>query len=320
LPDSVLLGGDYRLGYLHSAAEGMATLDKTLQMQADLQGQVTLDRVRVNASLGYDHTGAQAAALTSRYQDNLISRVHWLGLDLGADNTVLLRAGRMNVPYGIRGVEHTLFIHSPKAPYGAGVRDDISAGQQHGVALAYNVEGLRGELMLIAGNFQVSPDAERERGYSGYLEWAPNVHAAFGVSTRITTVVRDPFFQTKLLRQAHGLFGRISPLRKLTLLGQVDLLANSQPSAGNTAQSGTGYAALLQVDYEAVQGLHFMLTGEATEPPFAQTSTSYGGWASIAWFFAPHADLRVDLIEQSLAFGPQRASATTLLGQVHVFL
>jgi hypothetical protein len=321
LPDSLLLGGEYRAGYLHSVAQGTASIEKFLQMQADLQGQVAFDRFRVNASIGYDHNGAQAARLTTADRDNLVSRVHWLGVDLGSDNTFLLRAGRMQVPYGLRGIEHTFFIRSPTGPlFGSGVRDDINAGQQHGVALSYNIEGLRGELMLIAGNYQITPDAERERGYSGYLEWAPTVHTALGVSTSITHVAREPLFQTALLRQAHGLFGRVSPVRALTLLAELDLLVNSQPSSGSTAYSGAGYAAMLQADLEPLQGLHFILTGECTEPPYTGTSTSYGGWASVAWFFAPHADLRLDAIQQSLAVGPQSFSATSVLGQLHVYL
>ncbi len=321
LPDSVLLGGEYRAGYLHSVAAGTASIDKFLQMQSDLQGQVSFGRVRMNASIGYDHNGAQAARLTSADRDNLISRVHWLGVDLGADNTWLVRVGRMNVPYGLRGIEHTFFIRSPTGPlFGAGVHDDINAGQQHGVALAYNVDGLRGELMLIAGNLQLTPAAEREQGYSGYLEWAPSVHVAVGVSTLITQVSREPLFQTALTRQAHGLFGRFSPLRQLTIMSEVDLLVNAQPRGVSRAYSGTGYAALLQADCEPVQGLHFILSGEAIAPPYVQTATSYGGWGSVAWFFAPHTDVRVDAILQSLGVGSQHVAASTLLGQLHVYL
>ena len=38
-----------------------------------------------------------------------------------------------------------------------------------------------GELMGIAGNYQISPDAYRERGYAGYLEWSPASGYAVGV-------------------------------------------------------------------------------------------------------------------------------------------
>ncbi len=33
-------------------------------------------------------------------------------------------------------------------------------------------EKLRFEVMAIAGNYQIEPDAYRERGYSGYVEFA----------------------------------------------------------------------------------------------------------------------------------------------------
>jgi hypothetical protein len=323
LPESVLLGGDYRLMFLHSKVGASPASNRLIQMQADLEAQVTVDRFRANASVGYDHTGAQAAWLTSRSLDNAVSRVHWVGLDLGEDKQFLLRAGRMNLPYGVRSVEHTLFIHSPPAITGGGVRDDLSSGQQHGVALAYNGEGVRGEAMLIAGNYQVNPDAFRERGYAAYVEWAPSMHLAVGASSLMTTANRDALLGTPLIRQAHGLFARAAPWGPLTLLAEADVLAYSQPSdrvAAGQPQTRAGYAAFLQADLEVWQGLHVMLTGEATRPPVAGSSASFGAWGSVAWFFAPHADLRLDAIQQSLGLGPTPLGATSLLVQLHVYL
>ncbi len=323
LPDPVLLGGDYRLMFLDSKVGTAPASGRLIQMQADLEGQVTFDRFRANASIGYDHTGAQSAWVTSRALDNAVSRVHWLGIDLGEDKQFLLRAGRMNLPFGIRSVEHTLFIHAPRALPGGGVRDDLNAGQEHGVAMAYNGEGLRGEVMLIAGNFQVNPDAFRERGYAAFVEWAPSVHLAAGASSLITTANKDVLLGTPLIRHAHGLFARAAPWGPLTVLAEGDFLAYSQP--GDRVPTGqprtrAGYAAMLQADLEVWQGLHVLVTGEMTRPPVADAGASFGVWGSVAWFFAPHADVRLDAIQQSLALGPTSLGATSLLAQLHVFL
>ncbi len=92
----------------------------------------------------------------------------------------------------------------------AATRTDRESDQQHGVAFAYNGDVFRGELMGIAGNYQINPDRFRERGYSGYLEWMLADQAAVGVSSLVTYARAD---QSTLetagtLRQAHGLFAR----------------------------------------------------------------------------------------------------------------
>jgi hypothetical protein len=323
LPQSLLLGGDYRGMYMHSSMAGAPSTDKLIQMQADLQGQVTVGKFRVNGSVGYDHNGAEAAWVTDRTQDNLVARVFWAGFDLGEDKDWLVRAGRMNVPFGIRTIEHTLFIHTPVAVPGGGVGDDLNDGQQDGMALAYYGENMRGEAMAILGNYQEYPDAYRKRGYSAYLEWGPSTHYGLGVSSMITQAQNDPVVQTPLIRQAHGMFARFAPWRPLVLMFEQDMLIDSQPADAVPKGTGTlnfGQADVLQADWEPWQGLHLMATGETTRPPIASASWSYGVWGTVNWFFAPHADVRFDAIQQSLSMGPTRTSATTVLVQFHAFL
>ena len=51
-------------------------------------------------SLGYQHDPGSAATaqITSRTSgDNLVSREHWVGVDLDEDKTMLLRAGRIAI-------------------------------------------------------------------------------------------------------------------------------------------------------------------------------------------------------------------------------
>src|SRR3954468_482447 len=51
LPDSVLLGGDARGAYVRVAPRGLPASEQLLLMQADLEGQATIGRVRVGGSV-----------------------------------------------------------------------------------------------------------------------------------------------------------------------------------------------------------------------------------------------------------------------------
>ena len=307
LPESVLLGGDVRYASMATMANG-ATATRFFFMQADVTGQVTKDRFRANASVGWAHEGARQAALTHADTNNLVSRLHWVGFDLGKDKNWLLRAGRMNLPFGVRSVEHTMWVRSA-------TRTDINYAQQHGAALSYNGAELRGEIMLIAGNFQVAPDEFRERGYSGFLEYATSPHMAFGVSSLVARASRDPLLATSLTRHAHGAFARYNPAKPLVLMAEADFLINAPGDAAST----NGYVAMLQADVEPTQGLHLIGTGELLNAP-GGLGTATEAWGSVAWFFAPHADLRLDAIWQNSPGLVSSVSATTLLAQLHLFL
>ena len=314
LPEALLLGGDARLLYLSSKPEGAPSTNRFILMQTDLEGQVTVDRARANASIGYAREGALAAAITHGINDRLVSRTHWVGFDLGADRQYLVRAGRMNIPFGVRSIEHTMWVRNA-------TRTDINAAQQHGVALAYNGESLRGEAMFIAGNFQLGPPSFRERGYSGYLEVVPTAKMGLGISSLVAHADRDLFLQTPIWRQAHGVFGRYSPFTSLVLLTEADLLVESQPPAATAAATAlVGYAAMFQADFEPIQGVHIMGTGELLDRKSTRDGLSYGAWGTAAWFFAPHADLRADANLRSIASGSSRVAVTSFLLQMHIYL
>ena len=271
-------------------------------MQADLRAAIVSGGFRASASVGVVRSEGSAASLSGR----VVSRQYWLGWAFGADDAFVLRAGRIDLPFGIRQIEHTLFVRQS-------TRTDLNDTQQHGVALSYNTGLFRGEVMAIAGNYQVSPDAYRERGYSAYAEIAPRSNAALGISSLVTHAARDLYLRLPDTRQAHGVFARWAPVQPLVLLAEVDLVAHS-------ATSAVGYATLLQADVEPLQGLHLIATGENMRLGGASTSTSWSGWLGAAWFFAPHADLRFDFQKQSLALGRTTLDVTALMLQAHVYL
>jgi len=116
-------------------------------------------------------------------------------------------------------------------------------------------------------------------------------------------------------RQAHGLFGRLVPWRPLVLMIEGDLI-RQQPEGG---PNWNGFATMLQADVEPLQGLHFITTGETSEPGGPGSTSSYSGWLGIDWFFAPHADVRFDLMERHMG-GPVNLNVAAYMAQLHVYL
>jgi hypothetical protein len=79
----------------------------------------------------------------------------------------------------------------------------------------------------------------------------------------------------------------------------------------------------VQPDFEPIQGVHLMLTGELLNPGqlqlededaqrAANVTTRFGLWGTIAWYFATHFDLRVDVVARQEA-------ALALQTQLHVY-
>jgi len=272
-------------------------------MQADLRAGIRAGGFRASASVGAVNDASYASIA-----GNFVSREHWVGYAFDHDSYVL-RAGRMNLPFGIRSIEHTLWTRRE-------TQTDINDAQQHGVAFAYNSKLVRAELMGILGNYQISPDSYRQRGYSASVEVVPLSGFAIGASSLVTHAARDFRLKVENLRQAHGLFVRISPVAPLVILGEANLVMSAP-----TGMTGSkGLVSALQGDVEPLQGLHFILTGETWTPGGAGTVSSYGGWAAIDWFCFRQIDVRLDFMWRRMAFGTDRLDATALLLQGHIYL
>ncbi|CAN5365897.1 hypothetical protein BH09MYX1_BH09MYX1_10240 [soil metagenome] len=318
MPEPLLLGADIRSLGLFSFTGGPVRTHLYL-MQADFEGQLTLGRFRVNGNLGFAHEGAVKASITrgnADLENRLISRTFWAGVDIGKDKEVLLRGGRMNLPFGLRSIEHTSWVRKT-------TRTDINDGQQYGLALSLNLEKVRAEIMGIAGNFAIRPDSYRERGYSAYFEYAPSSSVAIGGSSLITHADQDLDNNLPTWRQAHGLFGRVAFTKAIGLLAEADFLfKSSKDEATNAITNQFGSAALVQLDMEPVQGLHFLVTGEAKNTDVKNLGSGVGAWASIWWFFLPHMDVRIDGIIRSEdpGAGAGRQSSGLLLLQAHLYL
>jgi hypothetical protein len=313
LPDPLLMGGSTRLAWTLKDGEFAV-----FPMQLDVYGQLRLGDFRAGGSIGLSRVDAgsphaRAAQVTTgqEKQWNLLSRTHWLGMDF-MNQEITLRAGRLNLPYGLRIPEHVMWVREA-------TRTDRESDQQHGLALAYNGADIRGEVMAIAGNYQINPDEYRERGYSLYAEYMTSSRAAVGISSLVTKAARDRIFlEDDVLRMSHGAFVRGALGEKFVIMVEADLLKRS------TAE--LGYTGLLQLDFEPTQGLHFIGTGEALDQGYpigggpngsvrieGSGKPKLGGWLSVAWFFYTHFDVRVDAIAR-------QQDPFTLLGQLHVYL
>jgi hypothetical protein len=310
LPEGVALGGDLRLLAMRRKLEAAEVERKFIYMQADLEAAVTFDQFILSGTVGYADEGALGAAITRDTAANWVSRQHWVGAYLDEGSVWLLRAGRLNLPFGLRIHEHTMWVRSL-------TRTNINDEQQYGVALAGSLGPMRGELMAIAGNLQLRPDDFRERGYSAYLEAALDDRLAVGASSLATHRAVDPRILRETWRQAHGAFVRWStPWEPLVLLSEWDYVMTS-PKQDQWREGVVGY---VQADIAAAPGVHFIATGELNSIGINNPPASWGAWLSYAWFFAPHADLRLDNIYQSLGSVGGRSDSLTFLVQGHLYL
>jgi hypothetical protein len=178
--------------------------------------------------------------------------------------------------------------------------------------------------MGIAGNFLIRDPEFREQGYSGYVEGAFSNSFTLGLSSLIThadrglsqianpLIFNDPFFgATNALRQAHGLFSRWHVGGPWVLMAEANVLVQSADNVA-TDLGGVGF---LQADWELLQGLHLIFTGEALRQNYVN---SYGAWASVSWFFFPYCEARIDVTfnEYGLSGGGHEPSLG-VLGQLH---
>ena len=313
-PDWLLLGGSYRhLMVIRPNTEAKKFV--TFPMMADVYGQAQFGAFRVNASIGAVRVGvgspyARAAQITRGQGDewNLLSRTHWVGYDF-SDGMVTVRAGHMNLPFGVRIPEHTMWVRQATGT-------DRESSQQDGVAIAYNGEKLRGELMAIAGNYQVNPDRYRQRGYSLYAEYLTGERTAMGVSSLVTSAKKDRItLDPNPLRQVHGAYVRAAFSDDVVLLAEADGIFTSDHDAG--------YVGFAQLDYEITRGLHLMGTGEVLDRGYdklvggARTvgngQMQLGAWGTVDWFCLPHVEVRTDVFSR-------QNDELTILGQLHVFL
>jgi len=304
LPDALALQADIRALIIPEPGKFRA-----IGMQNDLEGSLDAGVFRADASVGWISSGPARETLTSNAGKggNLVSRTHWVGVE--PVKNLLVRAGRMNLPYGIRTEQHMLLARTSTLT-------DANKGQEYGLDVNYEVGKIRAEAMGIAGDLQISPDAYRRRGYSALLGWGPRRNLEIGLSSLMTHAAMDEVTRVATTHQAHEVFGRWAPAGALALLAEAGLTLDQ--TVTTTAMGSVGY---LQADLEPVQGFHVQGTGEWCDNDLSDAAApTYRGWLATQWYIAAHVDLRADAMYGTLYCTPGVAPSFLGLIQAHAYL
>lgn len=312
LPDAVNLSSNVRFGAL--VQPGGQPVALPLEKAVDLSATVTIaNSVLVHGTVGFGRGDAVAPAIVTPRCDpaaegacgaSFLARTFWVGLK-AADGAVLVRGGRLVVPFGLRNIEHVAWVR-------ALTRTDTNVQQELGVSASFNSGNLRGEVMGLAGGFLPS---SREGGYSAFGEYAFNSKTTLGLSSLVATALGTSATSPSLLtRHAHGAFFRWGALPSLAVLAEADFLAWQ----GTPEQSRVGFAALAQADWELVQGLHVFATVEGAHQGLAQHGPSLGAWLSASWYFFSHCELRLDNVLRRT--DADATPSYALVAQLHFYL
>lgn len=304
LPEPLLLQADARSLLIPQPGNV-----RVLLMQADLRAAVQAGPFLATGTLGAVSEGAQAAWVTSNTDSgwNLVAREYWAGVTPAKG--WMIKAGRMNLPFGIRTENHILYTRSA-------TRTTTNDDQQVGASVSYASKRFRAEVMGIAGNFQVRPDAFRERGYSLYATWAPEKTLELGVSSLLTVAALDVDTLAPRTRQAHGVFTRYAPIDPLAILAEADLLLSDDEGAASMGIVGNAV-----IDWEPTQGVHLMGVGGYCDPSFADpAAAAWTGGGAVQWFLGPRVDLRVDVMQGVLHCTPGAVARPMGLLQSHFYL
>jgi hypothetical protein len=309
-PDDVRLGGSLRV---LSVSNSRSEETEVFPMQADAYGAAFLGRFSLGLSLGLsraskDYEHSSKARLLGDVEGEgvlLVSRNHWVAY--APTESLLLRVGRLNLPFGLRLPEHTAWIRSETLT-------DRESDQLDGAAIAVTRGPFRGELFVSVGNLQAWDPAFQQRGYSAYAELVVLRRLAVGASSMVLRAPRElEVDQGPVSRQAHGLTGRYSPWTPIVLLAEANVLKNTG--------AGWGYVGMATLDVEPLRGLHLSIAREWLDrgkpdvgPPVSGRGQSRDGtWWTLDWFFAPHLEARIDFVQRA-----QRANM--LLAQLHLYL
>ena len=277
-------------------------------MQADMRAAIQKGKFTASGALGGVSEGAQEAWITSNDTGwNLVSREYWAAYQ--PTRSWQFRAGRMNLPFGIRTEDHILYVRSA-------THTTINDEQQTGLSAVYQTRKVRAEVMGIAGNFQVSPDDFRKRGYSGYVSYSQSKTLELGASSLLTMDQLDTETLASRTFLSEGLFVRSAPIPPLAILAEADFMVDKSDTDSKNGIVGTAI-----VDYEPKQGLHVQGIGKYCDSDLgASEAAAWSGGGGVQWFFAPRVDVRVDG-GQGVLFCTQGASPAPFgLLQAHFYL
>jgi hypothetical protein len=283
-----------------------------LMMLLDARAEIKLGIFRAGGSIGWGTTQFTLPAVivsNAAGTNELLARDYWIGLQ--PDDSLLIRLGRINLPFGLRNVEHTAWVRN-------NTQTDINYSQQSGLSVAFDNGHVRTEVLGILGNLNLTPDAYRQRGFSGLVEVPVAERAAVGFSALVTRAeLTSPSTSLPGLRQVYAVFSRWAPVEPVVLMVEGDVFINNNLGSGVIQPNA---ATWLQVDWEPIQGLHFAPAVE-TLNTYGVNGTGIGTWLTIDWFCLPHTDIRLDGLYryQPATTGPA-SNVFSFLIQLHTYL
>ena len=315
LPKWLLLTFTYRgaaFGLSAKSPDG-TVMNQTqwLNMLQDGRAMIKLGAFRAGGSLGYGESieTVPAAIWTNNAgTQQLLARDYWLGVALASEQ-VLLRIGRINVPYGLRNIEHNAWVRDL-------TQTDINVSQQTGIAASYDNGKVRTEVLLMLGNLRATDTGYREQGATGFVELKVADRAGVGLSALAGRGSSFVAGESPYLRQSYGAFARWAPWLPLTFLVEGDVFWKETLGAGGISPNAAGW---LQLDYEPIQGLHFMPAAEILRSA-GTNGVGTGWWLTLDWFCLPHTDLRLDAIYRNTPDVGGRSQILSWLIQIHVYL
>ena len=308
-------GAEFWLSQTTPAHDGQpsttATQQMFIMMLLDARAELKLGIFRAGGAIGWGTTPFTlpiAIVTNAAGTQMLITREYWVGLQV--DDTTLIRVGQMNLPFGLRIVEHTAWVRYS-------TQTDINYSQQTGAAVAFDNGHVRTEVMGIVGNLEVSPDAYRQRGFSGLVEVPIAERATIGMSALITRAELTLASPSPGLHEVYAVFSRFAPIEQVGVVVEGDVFFNNNLGSGVLQPNG---ATWLQVDYEPIQGIHIMPAVE-TLNTYGIHGTGFGTWLTLDWFCLPHTDIRLDGVYRSEPATTSPALQTfSFLVQLHTFL
>ncbi len=281
-----------------------------LMMLLDARAEIKFGIFRAAGSLGWGTSPfTLPAAVWTNAQANemIVSRDYWVGLQL--DDSLLIRLGRINLPFGLRNVEHTSWVRN-------NTQTDINYSQQSGLSVSFDNGHVRTEVLAILGNLNISPDGYRQRGFSGLVEVPVAERATVGVSAEVTRADLTTSSPSPALHQVYGAFSRWAPVEPVVFMLEGDVFINNTLGSGVVQPNA---ATWLQVDYEPIQGLHFAPAIETLNTAGIH-GAGLGTWMTIDWFCLPHTDIRLDGVYRYQPTTQGWTNTYSFLIQLHTFL
>ncbi len=281
-----------------------------LMMLLDARAELKFGIFRAAGSIGWGTTPFTLPAVVitnTAGTEQLLARDYWIGLQL--DDSLLIRLGRMNLPFGLRNVEHTAWVRNNTGT-------DINYSQQTGFSVAFDNGKVRTEVEAIVGNLNISPDAYRQRGFSGLVEVPVAERTTVGLSALVTRADLTPGTPSPVLRQVYGAFSRWAPIEPVVVMVEADVYLNNTLGSGIYQPNGVTW---LQVDWEFIQGLHLAPAVE-TLNSYGVNGTAVGTWLTLDWFCLPHTDIRLDGLYRYQPTPTSSTNTFSFLIQLHVYL